>query len=149
MKFATLFEMASACGSPYEWYNIESSTLTFAQCDSGFNNGTMCQINCSNGTPSIDSIRCHCLAPDRCKWLPRRRFTTIKCQTTNHHRSTAHVAIMARRGPIGARPRPKGLSRKSRLRLTAQDVVFTKRTAKETGICIYYYKLCYAFLAMI
>ena len=37
---------------------------------------------------------------------------------------------MARRGPVGARSRPKGLSRKSRLRLTAEDVVFTKRTAK-------------------
>lgn len=133
MKFATLFGMASACGSPYEWYNIESSTLTFENCDNGLiNNGTMCKINCSNGTPSIDSIRCHCLEPDRCKWLPRRRFTTIKCHTTtsNDDRSTDHWALMARRGPIGARPRPKGLSRKSRLRLTAQDVVFTKRTAK-------------------
>ena len=43
---------------------------------------------------------------------------------------------MARRGPVGARPRPKGLSRKSRLRLTAEDVVFTKRTAK-LGYSVY------------
>ena len=128
MKIFSIFRVISACTSPYEWYNIKSdSGLIFEQCES-LTNGTTCEVTCSNGTPSIDSIRCHCLDENRCKWLPRKRFTTVKCHVNSHD----HV-IMARRGPIGARPRPKGLSRKSRLRLTAQDVVFTKRTAKQSG----------------
>lgn len=119
----------------------ESGSDTFAQ-------GSICDIDCPhNAISTVRNVTCEC-SPRKsqdgevCRWSPHRRYQTIKCyggDRSEYLRANPQFDILLGAkskkdrtdGQKRHRARPRGLSGKSQLRMTSQDVVFTKNHAKQ------------------